>query len=84
MTDTLSAQCRAQHKNCEDLWHTVLFYTSGVEPRRLLPPSEQAGCLYTRGRWAKYRPVLESDWQAYLDGKMSFDSALQAMATNLH
>jgi hypothetical protein len=91
MTDTLSAQCRAQHKNCEDLWHAVLFYTSGVELRRLLPPSEQAGFtsyaykygLYTRGRWAKYRPVLESDWQAYLDGKMSFDSALRAMATHL-
>lgn len=91
MTDTLSAQCRTQHKNCEDLWHTLLFYTSGVELRRLLSPSEQDGFapyaykygLYTRGRWAKYRPVLESDWQAYLDGKMSFDSALGAMATNL-
>jgi hypothetical protein len=37
MVNALSAEGRAQHKDVGDLWHSVLFYTSGVELRRLLP-----------------------------------------------
>lgn len=91
MSDGLAAQCREQHKDCGDLWHAILFYTSGVELRRLLAPGERRAFspyaykygLYSRGRWTKYGPLLQTDWQAYLDGKMSFGSALRAMATNL-
>ena len=91
LTNALSAACRAQHKDCGDLWHTALFYTSGVELRRLLPASEQAGFtpygykygLYTRGPWPKYLLVLETDWQAYLDRKTNFQAAIHSMAVNL-
>ena len=91
MRDALAAQCGVQHKNCGDLWHTVLFYTSGVELRRLLPPAEQvsftpyayANGVYTRGNWPKYRVVLEKDWQAYLDGKTTFQSAVHSMVADL-
>jgi len=91
MTDALSAQCGAQKKECRDLWHAVLFYTSEVELRRLLPETERAAFtpyadqngVYTRGDWPKYRRVLETDWQAYLDGKTSFQTAIHEMVAHL-
>lgn len=91
LSGALSAQCRAQKKNCGDLWHSVLFYTSGVEVRRLLPATEQASFtpyayqygVYTRGNWPEYRRVLETDWQAYLDRKMDFARAVRSMVADL-
>jgi hypothetical protein len=90
-TDALSRACHARGKDCGDLWHTLLFYTSGVELGRLLPAGERASFtpyadkfgLYTHGAWIRYRRVLATDWQAYLDGKTSFDTAIGAMATHL-
>ena len=96
--NALATECRAQHKDCgapqsglSPLWHALLFYTSGVELRRLLPPIERASFtpyayangVYTHGNWPKYRVVLEKDWQAYLDGKMSFDAAIHTLAADL-
>lgn len=97
LRNALSAECRAQHKDCGNpqsglspLWHAVLFYTSGVELRRLLPPTEQANFtpyayangVYTHGNWPKYRLALEKDWQAYLDGRMGFDAAIHGLDTD--
>jgi len=87
----LAAECRARNTKCDGLWHAALFYTSGVELRRLLPAGEQASFtpyayangVYTRGDWVKYRVVLEKDWQAYLDGKLTFSEAIPAMITDL-
>lgn len=92
MSDALFAECGAQKKNCGDLWHAVLFYTAGTEVRRALPASEQVGFapyaykygLYTRGNWPAYRAVLEKDWQAYLDGKTDFSTAIDSMVSDLH
>lgn len=91
LTDALSAECRAQKRECGDLWHSVLFYTSGVEVRRKLSSDEQASFtpyayrygLYTRGDWPNDRQVLEKDWQKYLDGRVDFASAIRAMVTDL-
>jgi hypothetical protein len=90
-TEALSRACRAQGKDCGDLWHTLLFYTSGVELGRLLPAAERAAFtpyadrygLYTHGDWIRYHRVLATDWQAYLDGKTSFDAAIAGIATDL-
>ncbi|MGA8272139.1 MAG: hypothetical protein WB919_11325, partial [Candidatus Sulfotelmatobacter sp.] len=90
MMNALSAESRTQHKDVGDLWHSLLFYTSGVELRRLLPAPEQASFTpyayrygVYRGNWLTYRLVLESDWQTYLDGKTSFDAAIRGMVTDL-
>lgn len=91
MTDALFAECGTENKRCGDLWHAVLFYTAGVETRRALPPADQASFipyayrygLYERGDYPKYRRVLESDWQAYLDGKVDFASAIRSMVAHL-
>jgi hypothetical protein len=90
LMNALAAEGGKQHKDVGDLWHATLFYTSGVELRRLLPASEQAGFTpyayqydVYRGRWLPYRHVLETDWQAYLDGKTSFDAAIHGMVADL-
>lgn len=92
MSDALFAECGAQKKNCGELWHAVLFYTTGTEVRRALPAPEQAGFepyaykygLYSRGNWPAYRLVLEKDWQAYLDGRIDFPAAIHSMISDLH
>jgi len=89
--NALSAEGRAQHKDVGDLWHAVLFYTSGVELRRLLPAPEKASFtpyaylygVYAGGNWPTYRRVLETDWQAYLDGKTEFTVAIHSMVAGL-
>lgn len=91
MTDALFKECGAEKKDCGELWHAVLFYTAGVETRRALPPADQANFtpyaykygLYERGDYPKYRRVLESNWQAYLDGKTSFQVAIHSMVADL-
>jgi hypothetical protein len=91
MSDCLFAECGEEKKHCGELWHAVLFYTAGVETRRALPPAEQASFvpyayrygLYQRGDYPKYRRVLEADWQAYLDGKTGFETAVRAMVKEL-
>jgi hypothetical protein len=86
MMNALSAEGRTQHKDVGDLWHSVLFYTSGVELRRLLPAPEQTSFTpyayrygVYNGGWAKYRHLLETDWQSYLDGKIDFADAIHSM-----
>ncbi|HEV2270029.1 MAG TPA: hypothetical protein VGR92_11260 [Steroidobacteraceae bacterium] len=90
MMTALAAEGRTQHKDVGDLWHSVLFYTSGVELRRVLPAPEQAGFTpyayrygVYRGRWRTYRPLLETHWQAYLDGKTGFTAAIHSMVAGL-
>ncbi|HZT02959.1 MAG TPA: hypothetical protein VFA39_11900 [Steroidobacteraceae bacterium] len=89
--NALETEGRAQHKDVGDLWHSLLFYTSGVELRRLLPASEQAtftpygyrNRVYGGGHWPAYRRVLEADWQPYLDGKIDFTDAIHSMVADL-
>lgn len=90
LIDALSAEGRRQHKDVGDLWHATLFYTSGVELRRLLPAAEQASFTpyayrygVYRGRWRIYRRILEADWQPYLDGKIAFADGIHAMVSDL-
>ncbi|HEY6620637.1 MAG TPA: hypothetical protein VIY68_13900 [Steroidobacteraceae bacterium] len=91
LINALSAEGGAQHKDVGDLWHSMLFYASGVEISRLLPASEQASFtpyayrygVYNGGNWPKYRHVLETDWQAYLDGKIDFGNAIHSMVADL-
>jgi hypothetical protein len=74
-----------------DLWHALLFYTTGEVVRRTLARGEgsvSAGTrattympyayrngLYTLG-WGTYQRALEAYWQPYLDGRDSFDHAI--------
>lgn len=65
-----------------NLWHAILFYTSGELTRRALARrgvSEYRPIIldmYGRG-FGGFRQSLETHWQAYLDGKVSREAALR-------
>ncbi|MGO9640675.1 MAG: hypothetical protein ACLP1Y_05135 [Candidatus Acidiferrales bacterium] len=67
-----------------DLWHALLFYTTGEVVRRTL--AQQGEAEYTpyayryglyEQRWSDFEHVLAIYWQPYLDGKVDFDHAIE-------
>jgi hypothetical protein len=80
ISESILAECKRQGKVLprDDLWHAVLFYTTGQAVRRVLeghvPYAYRFG-LYDRA-WPMYRPHLEGVWQTYLDGQTPFDQAV--------
>ncbi len=65
-----------------NLWHAILFYTSGELTRRALVKRSVhnyqpyiAG-MYERG-FRGFKQPLETHWQAYLDGKVSREAAIR-------
>lgn len=66
----------------EDLWHVVLFYTTGETVRRVLEEAGESGYtpvvyeIFERGgSWAGYRDAIESIWPTYLDGERTLSDA---------
>jgi hypothetical protein len=83
-----------------DLWHALLFYTTGELVRRDLaygtmtlaalqgtdPSSYQPYAarfgLYS-GAWDRFRGMLDLYWRPYLDGRVSFETAVARLAAAL-
>lgn len=81
-----------------ELWHALLFYTTGEMVRRevageaTLASNQQSGSssgyqpyaarfgLYY-GSWERFRALLDLYWRPYLDGKISFDTAMSQLAS---
>jgi len=71
-------------KPMANLWHAVLFYTSGELTRRALA---QRGILDYKpmilglydGPFRGYRQALETHWQAWLDGRVSREDAMREL-----
>ena len=93
--NAIMRECRQRDKPVpRDLWHALLFYTTGEVIRPAVFDSEQGGPktgyvpyavregLYKRG-WQDYLRVLTEYWQPYLDGKQSFDDAVAHMVSAL-
>lgn len=75
---------RQQVEVAPDLWHVLLFYTTGEIVKRELgkrnnpdyqPYADRFG-LYT-GAWEKIRAALERHWQPYLNGDVTLAAALR-------
>jgi hypothetical protein len=72
-----------------DLWHVVLFYTTGEVVRRVLDEGHEPNYvpmlyeIYGRGSWAEYRKPLETAWLPYVDGKSSLGDAAAALIGEL-
>lgn len=93
--DAIIRECRQRDKPVpRDLWHALVFYTTGEIIRPVLftpdqntpkpgyvPYAVREG-LYKRG-WEDYLRVLSDFWQPYLDGKTSFDDAIAHMVSAL-
>ena len=81
----VSAECAAQKvRTPRNLWHAVIFYTTGELVRREVGMTGDAHYMpyayrfdvYSKGM-EKERPALEQDWQPWLDGKVTFEEALK-------
>lgn len=65
-----------------NLWHAILFYTSGEFTRRALAKRGVSDYrpyitdMYERG-FRGFKQPLETHWKAYLDGKVSREAAIR-------
>jgi hypothetical protein len=72
-----------------DLWHVVLFYTTGEAVRPVLdedgPPAYTPMLyeIFDRGTWVEYRHALESSWRPYVDGRQSLSEAAASLIATL-
>lgn len=71
-----------------ELWHAVLFYTSGELARRVLRQrgiSDYTPAIYKEAMFDRaffgFKEPLETYWQAYLEGRMERADAIAAMVT---
>jgi hypothetical protein len=73
-----------------DLWHALLFYTTGDVVRRMLedtghaeylPYAKQNG-LYVRD-WQGYEKALDRDWRPYLENRITFAASIRRLAGEL-
>jgi hypothetical protein len=69
-----------------DLWHVVLFYTTGETVRQVLAAGGEPGYQpYLEafglwdGRWGRYRAAVESVWPGYLAGELDLASACREL-----
>jgi hypothetical protein len=68
-----------------DLWHVVLFFTTGEAVRRVLEDDGHPGYqpmvygIFDRGSWAAYRQPLEHDWRPYIEGRRTLPEAAAAL-----
>jgi len=94
--DAIFRECRQREKPIpRDLWHALLFYTTGevirpiavssssgsAAPAGYVPYAVREG-LYRRG-WESYLRVLTQYWQPYLDGRVEFSDAIAHMVSAL-
>ncbi|WP_164928776.1 hypothetical protein [Gloeobacter violaceus] len=75
----------------EDLWHVLLFYTTGEAVRQALARRgiegyvqyADANGVYGRAGWLPYRQALALHWQPYIDGQADFDGAIAGIVDAL-
>ncbi len=96
--EAIAREFRARDKPIpRDLWHALLFYTTGEMVRRDLSygnmampdqPNNNSAPYQTyasrfglySGSWVRFRGLLDLYWMPYLDGKISFDTAIARLA----
>jgi hypothetical protein len=101
VNEAISREFRKRDKPIpRDLWHALLFYTTGELLRRDLaygtmtvaslqgadPSSYQPYAdrfrLYSGG-WERFRGMLDLYWRPYLENKVSFETALARLASEM-
>lgn len=73
----------------DELWHVVLFYTTGEAVRRILDNGGKPGYtpilygIFDRGVWGRYRNPLESAWRPYVHGERPLSEAAARLIEEL-
>ncbi len=88
-------ECRQRDKPVpRDLWHALIFYTTGEVIRPVMATSSTGAAdptytpyairerLYQRG-WESYLALLTQFWQPYLDGRATYDDAIAHIVSAL-
>lgn len=88
LRNVLESECKRQQVRLpgRDLWHAVLFYSTGEAVLRAIPgyvPYAEANGLWRQRPWYMYSHVLQRDWQPYLDGKTTFDAAISSIVRDV-
>ena len=87
----LNREFLAQEKPIpRDLWHALLFYTTGEVVRRMMAgaghesyrPYAEQNRLYERD-WQTYQKALDRDWGPYLENRSDFPTAIKRLANDL-
>jgi hypothetical protein len=101
VNEAIAREFRARDKPIpRDLWHALLFYTTGelvrrdlaygtmtlttlqgTDPSNYQPYAARFG-LYS-GSWDRFRGMLDLYWRPYLDGRVSFETAVARLAAAL-
>ncbi len=91
--DAIARECRSRDKPIpRDLWHAVLFFTTGEMVKRALAARPGASAAYVpyayryglfEQSWPQFRPLLERHWLPYMDGRLDFDSAIARIVSGL-
>jgi len=99
VNEAIARQFRERDKPIpRELWHALLFYTTGEMVRREVlydatpPANPQSGTLsgyqpyaarfgLYSGSWERFRSLLDLYWRPYLDGQVSFDTAMARLAS---
>lgn len=69
-----------------DLWHAILYFTSGYFVQQLYPdytPSADLAGLWESSSWPAYRAALRRDWQPHLEGKVGLASAISQLVSDV-
>jgi len=89
--DALDREFQAQSKPIpRDLWHALLFYTTGEVVKAMLSgsghdaykPYAERNHLYERD-WQTYQKALDRDWEPYLQNRTDFSTAIKRLASDL-
>jgi len=87
----LNREFLAQEKAIpRDLWHALLFYTTGEVVRQMMAgagnesyrPYAEQNHLYERD-WQTYQKALDRDWGPYLENRSDFPTAIKRLANDL-
>lgn len=81
---------RQQRQTPRNLWHAVIFYTTGELVRRALGRTDDAQYTPYAYRFNVYekgmlpdRAALEREWQPWLEGKVPFEEALRNLVRDV-
>ena len=67
-------------RDSHDLWHAVLFYTTGDAVRRELDEAgagEYEPMMFAQGIFKSFHETVKSNWTAYLDGDRTLEEAAE-------
>lgn len=69
-----------------DLVHAIIFYTAGEVTRREMPgyePYAKRLGIWERGGFPKELPLLEESWQPWIEGRSTFEAAVDGIVARL-